>query len=620
MNDVFISYKSNEFDKANWVRTTLENNGISCWMAPMSIPGGSSYAEEIPIAIRQANVFVLILSSESQASKWVARELDLAINLGKTIMPFVIENCALKDDFNFYLTNVQRYSAYENKAEAIGKMIKEIKSLRHNRNTVIEDYKRDILASKVCYNMKLCRKCGCLNPTNSSFCNNCGSKVSEILEINTDKFIDNILTDISKGKLEPDMKVAMFQEMKLSLFDRIHEACISQLTDEKLDELELMLDEPDTTRERVSEFMQTAGVNIVQATIDGMTRLHEIWYGKDNDDTVQQNTSDPKLKNHMVDKQGDFSSKNDFVFAIEDTYKLSEEGSLILGRVVRGELNLGDTVDIVLNNGEIITSVPIIFHIINKETNESSNVNKIKNGENAAITFKDVKISNIVDIQAIVYHGINLKNTKFKANIKIYEKFGKPIFNYYSPMFVLLSSCAKNEVRGTIKFVDENIEFLKPNDTADVIITLESPHILFEGAFFGFFEGGRFAGSGNVISFVENDVQTVKEEKSEPSQVRPVSIPEFLENLLVEKGLTNLGNQTKANMINEMQTLLLDQINKAAIMKLREQQVDELNSLIESEQFTNEKMTEFMVNSGVNLTEVALDTMLKFREFYLGGN
>ena len=127
--NVFISYKSEEFDKANWVKMTLEHNGISCWMAPLSIKGGSSYAMEIPKAIRECKVFVLILSEKAQDSKWVPRELDQAINEGKTIMPFMLEDCLLKDDFNFYLTNVQRYEAYKNKAAAIERMITEIRAV-----------------------------------------------------------------------------------------------------------------------------------------------------------------------------------------------------------------------------------------------------------------------------------------------------------------------------------------------------------------------------------------------------------------------------------------------------------------------------------------------------------
>lgn len=127
--DVFISYKSEEFEEADWVRSVLEHNGISCWMAPTSITGGSSYAKEIPQAIRDCKVFVLILSEKSQISKWVPRELDQAINENKTVMPFMLENCVLKDDFNFYLSNVQRYAAYQSKAEAMEKMVREIRAI-----------------------------------------------------------------------------------------------------------------------------------------------------------------------------------------------------------------------------------------------------------------------------------------------------------------------------------------------------------------------------------------------------------------------------------------------------------------------------------------------------------
>lgn len=132
--DVFISYKAEEYDEAKWVKTELEKNGISCWMAPMSIIGGASYATEIPKAIKACKAFVLILSEKAQNSKWVPRELDQAINAGKIILPFVLEDCRLKDDFNFYLTNVQCYFAYKNKAAEMNKMIAEIKS-----NTGISD-------------------------------------------------------------------------------------------------------------------------------------------------------------------------------------------------------------------------------------------------------------------------------------------------------------------------------------------------------------------------------------------------------------------------------------------------------------------------------------------------
>ena len=126
---VFISYKSEDFDEANWIKSTLEKNGISCWMAPGSIPGGSSYAKEIPLAIKHCKVFVLVVSEKCQTSMWVPKEIDQAINLGKVILPFMLENCPLQDDFNFYLSNVQRYAAFENKSTAIKRMIDEINAI-----------------------------------------------------------------------------------------------------------------------------------------------------------------------------------------------------------------------------------------------------------------------------------------------------------------------------------------------------------------------------------------------------------------------------------------------------------------------------------------------------------
>ena len=95
------------------------------------------------------------------------------------------------------------------------------------------------------------------------------------------------------------------------------------------------------------------------------------------------------------------------------------------------------------------------------------------------------------------------------------------------------------------------------------------------------------------------------------------SVDEFIESLLVDKGITDIEPEIKAELSQEMKTRLLDQINKAAIMQLSEEKAAELVSMVDDPNFTNEKMTEFMQTSGVNLAEVALETMLQFRNFYL---
>lgn len=137
-SDVFISYKSEEAETAHWLKSILEKNGISCWIAPECMTGGNSYAAEIPQAIRNCSVFVVILSEKAQTSRWVPKELDQAINSDKVIMPFMLEDCLLHDDFGFYLSNVHRYAAYENKSGAAKKLVQDVQTVLSSQQTILE--------------------------------------------------------------------------------------------------------------------------------------------------------------------------------------------------------------------------------------------------------------------------------------------------------------------------------------------------------------------------------------------------------------------------------------------------------------------------------------------------
>ncbi|MDO4753313.1 MAG: hypothetical protein Q4A36_03740 [Candidatus Saccharibacteria bacterium] len=95
------------------------------------------------------------------------------------------------------------------------------------------------------------------------------------------------------------------------------------------------------------------------------------------------------------------------------------------------------------------------------------------------------------------------------------------------------------------------------------------------------------------------------------------NVDEFIESLLNDKGI-EVEPEIREELKADMKKRLLDQIDRAAVQALSEEKAKELALLVEDPDFTNEKMTKFMQDSGVNLTEVALDTMLKFRSFYLG--
>ena len=95
-HDVFLSYKFEEKAEALAVKRALESAGLTCWMAPESISGGSSYADEIDGAIRGCSAFVLILSERAQSSPWIKKEIDVALNAGKLVLPFLIEEVRLR--------------------------------------------------------------------------------------------------------------------------------------------------------------------------------------------------------------------------------------------------------------------------------------------------------------------------------------------------------------------------------------------------------------------------------------------------------------------------------------------------------------------------------------------
>lgn len=95
------------------------------------------------------------------------------------------------------------------------------------------------------------------------------------------------------------------------------------------------------------------------------------------------------------------------------------------------------------------------------------------------------------------------------------------------------------------------------------------------------------------------------------------NVDEFIESLLNDKGIVDLEPEIKKELKADMKKRLLDQIDRAAIQELSEEKAAELAKLVDQPDFDNAKLTKFMEESGVNLAEVALETMLKFRNFYL---
>ena len=122
---VFISYSTKNADVANKVCNVLEKNGLECWIAPRNIASGKNYIDEISSAIKSAKIIVLIYSKDSQESKYVNNEINLAYSYQKKILSFNIDDSIPKDDMEYYLKVTQWLSAYPNPEDEFETLVKD---------------------------------------------------------------------------------------------------------------------------------------------------------------------------------------------------------------------------------------------------------------------------------------------------------------------------------------------------------------------------------------------------------------------------------------------------------------------------------------------------------------
>ena len=95
------------------------------------------------------------------------------------------------------------------------------------------------------------------------------------------------------------------------------------------------------------------------------------------------------------------------------------------------------------------------------------------------------------------------------------------------------------------------------------------------------------------------------------------NMDQFIRQILAENGVTGLDEDVMEKLVKEMREYLIDQIDEAAISKLPDDKAEELRNKMEDPNFSDEDLQEFMKNSGVDLAQVALNTMLRFRNLYL---
>ncbi len=108
MADIFISYSRQDSEQANLLTELLASAGLSVWIDQSGIDVATSWSGEIVDAINECKAFVVLLSPNSMDSHNVMKEVSLASEKRKKILPLDLEPVTLTRDFEYQLAGIQR--------------------------------------------------------------------------------------------------------------------------------------------------------------------------------------------------------------------------------------------------------------------------------------------------------------------------------------------------------------------------------------------------------------------------------------------------------------------------------------------------------------------------------
>ena len=185
-----------------------------------------------------------------------------------------------------------------------------------------------------------------------------------------------------------------------------------------------------------------------------------------------------------------------FLMPVEDVFTISGRGTVATGRVERGVLKAGETVDIVGLSDEKKSTVVTSMEMFRKT------LDYVEAGDNVGCLLRGIAKTDIERGQVLCKPGSIHPHTKFKGQVYVLSKDegGRhtPFFNNYRPQFYFRTT----DVTGIIT-LPEGTEMCMPGDNVDMDVELITPIAIEKGLRFAIREGGRTVGSGVVIDINE---------------------------------------------------------------------------------------------------------------------
>ena len=186
-----------------------------------------------------------------------------------------------------------------------------------------------------------------------------------------------------------------------------------------------------------------------------------------------------------------------FLMPIEDVFSITGRGTVATGRIERGVINTGDTVDIIgfMEDGEKLTSTVTGVEMFRKILDRG------EAGDNAGLLLRGVEKTALKRGMVICKPGSVKPHTKFTCEVYVLGKDEggrhKPFFNGYRPQFYFRTT----DVTGAIQ-LPENVEMVMPGDNLTITVELIAPIAMEKGLRFAIREGGRTVGAGQVTEIL----------------------------------------------------------------------------------------------------------------------
>ena len=183
-----------------------------------------------------------------------------------------------------------------------------------------------------------------------------------------------------------------------------------------------------------------------------------------------------------------------FLMPVEDVFTITGRGTVATGRVERGTVKVGDTVEIV-GMGSKLTSVVTGVEMFRKLLDQAVA------GDNVGLLLRGIDRTQIERGQVLAKPASIHPHTEFTAEVYVLKKEegGRhtPFFNGYRPQFYFRTT----DVTGSIE-LQEGVEMVMPGDNVRMTIKLITPIAIEQGLRFAIREGGRTVGSGVISSII----------------------------------------------------------------------------------------------------------------------